>query len=59
MKLFYTLKAYNFKTKEEAEKHIIQMRKKGWELKLSFNGETISYIGDGYKYPYEVMYIKY
>ena len=27
MKLFYTLKAYNFKTKEEAEKHIIQMRK--------------------------------
>ncbi len=45
MKLFYTLKAYNFKTKEEAEKHIIQMRKKGWELKPSKD--------------YEVIYVKY
>lgn len=59
MRLFYTLKAYDFRTKEEAEKHIMQMKKKGWEVKLLKDGETISYIGDGYKYSYEVMYIKY
>ena len=58
MKLFYTIKAYDFETQKEAEKHILKMKEKGWEV-YSPDGEIISYLGSDIDLPYEIRYIKY
>lgn len=51
-RLFYQTKMYDYTSLEEAERDIIEMRKKGWIQK-----DEIAKI-DNYKFKYSVEYYK-
>lgn len=60
-RLFTQTKIYDYSSKKEAEKHIDEMRDKGWRAKTQFHEDgSYSYIYEieDDDYPYSVEYYK-
>ena len=57
MRLFYQLKVYDYKTRQEAERHMREMTEGGWKVKKQ-EGELILFLGEDFDNAYEVEYYK-
>lgn len=58
-RLFYESRLYDYSTKEEAQKHIDEMRKKGWYAKLQDASERTYIYNNGQDgLPFSVEFMK-
>lgn len=57
-RIFWESRLYDFTTIEEAEKHIEEMRKKGWYVNKENSTESGIFKNGGDVYPYSVEYHK-
>ena len=56
-RLFFQLTIYDYKTKKEAESHMVQMEERCWHVKET-DGERITFLGEDCDYKYTVEYYK-
>ena len=56
-RLFHQTKLYDYTSKKEAERHITDMKAKGWYAKRQDNGEFVFENGQ-YEFSYSVEFFK-